>query len=78
MSTLEQRFKLVDELDSTSIELGSREPNARKMLTRASDFLWNMCACRSCGAHVHTFTVKLSCQFCTVCGQHRNSPEVEA
>ncbi len=78
MSTLEKRFELVDELDRFILKKETVDRQLRDLLNEVSQFLWDLCACRPCGAHGCTRTMKLSCQFCTVCGQHRDSPEVEA
>ncbi len=77
MNTLEQRFQLVSKLDAVKLKDLPRS-ELRALIQTTANFLWNLCACRSCGGHTNTFTIKLPCQFCTVCGEHKNSPEIEA
>jgi len=75
MRTLEERFDLSKDVN----DFLSRAPasEAYDLLASVSLFLANICICRSCNMHPGG-TTKLSCQFCKVCAQHRNSPEVEA
>lgn len=75
MRTLEDRFDLSKDIDDFLRRAPASE--AYDLLATVSTFLQGLCICRSCNMHPGG-TVKISCQFCKVCGQHRNSPEIEA